>query len=385
MSDPLESAGPLAGVRVIDLSGVVVGPMATLVLSEQGAEVIKIEPPSGDLMRKLGGKARAPGMSPKFMHFNRNKQSIQLDLKNEADKAVALGLIKTADVLVSNMRPRALKSLGLDWDVLKPLNPRLVHCTITGFATGGPYEGAPAYDTIIQGISGVAACTNAVQGTPLFAPFVLADHVVGIVAAQAITAALFARTSSGLGQAVEVPMFENMAAFVLSEHLGQRTFGPDGAFGDPRILNADARPLRTKDGYICVSANTDQQAQSFFAAIDRPGLAEDPRFASVEARLENVQAYFTLRTAAMRERTTAEWLSRFAEHDVPAMRANMFEDLVSDPQLRASGTLVETAEDGALSLRHANRFSHSGVPESTPAPQLNEHGVAIRASLSAKG
>lgn len=382
MSTDQSSRGPLAGVRVVDLSGVVVGPMATLVLAEQGAEVIKIEPPSGDLMRKLGGKPKTPGMSPKFMHFNRNKKSLQLDLKNEADKALVLELIGTADVLVSNMRPRALKALGLDWDSLAPANPRLIHCIITGFATGGPYDGAPAYDTIIQGLSGVAACTNAVQGTPLFAPFVLADHVVGIVAAQAITAALFARASTGAGQAVEVPMFENMAHFVLVEHLGQRTFSADGAFGDVRILNADARPLQTKDGFICVSANTDAQARGFFAAIGKPELANDPRFASVEARLANVGDYFALRASTVLERSTAEWLALFSQHDVPAMQVNMFEDLVADPQLRSSGTLVEEGE--TLSLRHANRFSASGLPESEPAPSFDQHGAALRATLASK-
>ena len=210
--------GPLAGIRVLDATGVIVGPTATLLLAEQGADVVKVEPPEGDLMRKLGGKApaNAPGMAPKFHHFNRNKRSIVLDLKSPLGREVMLRLAATSDVFISNMRPRALASLGLTWETLSAVNARLVHCTISGFATGGPYDGAPAYDTIIQGLSGVAACQAEVLGEPRFAPFVLTDHIVGIIAAQAICAALVARERSGEGQAVEVPMFENAAAFVLS-------------------------------------------------------------------------------------------------------------------------------------------------------------------------
>ena len=386
MNNKASTPGPLAGVRVIDLSGVVVGPVATLLMGEQGAEIIKVEPPGGDLMRKLGGRGIEPAMAPKFLHLNRNKKSIQLDLKKADDKAILLNLIEGADVLVSNMRPRALDKLGLSWSDLSLRNPRLVHCTITGFATGGPYEGTPAYDTIIQGAAGVAACTNAAHGEPLFAPFVLADHVVGLIAAQAVTAALFARSISGRGQAVEVPMFENMAAFVLCEHLGQRTFGEGGAFGDPRILNPDARPLKTQDGYICVSANTDVQARGFFSAIGRPELADDARFISVEARLENVNAYFEVRAQAVQRRTTSEWLALFAAHDVPAMQVNLFEDLIADPQLIASGTLVtEPGRAPMLGVRHANRYSHSGVPDAVFAPRLDQHGEEIRAALKGKG
>jgi crotonobetainyl-CoA:carnitine CoA-transferase CaiB-like acyl-CoA transferase len=334
-------------------------------------------------MRGLGGQSREPGMSPKFLHFNRNKRSIVLDLKSPDDLATLLLLVQRADVFVSNMRPKALTSLRLTWDALAPVNPRLIHCTITGFATGGPYEGAPAYDTIIQGVAGVTACLQAALGVPRFAPFVLCDHVVGLFAAQAIAAGLVARSNSGNGQAIEVPMFENMASFVLSEHLGQRTFDPDGAFGDTRIINPDARPLATRDGYICVSANTDAQAKGFFRAIDRPDLIDDPRFSSVKSRLENVQAYFAVRAEAMATRTNAEWLVVFKQHDVPAMQANSLADLIKDPQLQASEILVteQDGESAMLGLRHANRYSESGLPESRVAPRLDQHREQILAWL----
>jgi crotonobetainyl-CoA:carnitine CoA-transferase CaiB-like acyl-CoA transferase len=372
--------GPLAGIRVLDATGVIVGPTATLILAEQGADVIKVEPPEGDLMRKLGGKSRPadPAMPPKFLHFNRNKRSIVLDLKSPEGREVMLRLASRCDVFVSNMRPRALGSLGLTWEKLSAANARLVHCTIAGFGTGGPYDGAPAYDTIIQGLSGVAACLEQVIGEPRFAPFVLTDHIVGILAAQAICAALVARERSGEGQAIEVPMFENAAAFVLSEHLGQRTFEPGGTMGDPRIMTPDARPLRTKDGYICVSANTDAQARGFFAAIGRPELKDDPRFRDVSARLANVADYFRLRAEAMLERGTAEWVELLRRHDVPAMPYHTLESLLDDPQLRGSGVLTkEEGEETMLGLRHANRYSGSGLPASRLAPRLGEHAEEI--------
>jgi crotonobetainyl-CoA:carnitine CoA-transferase CaiB-like acyl-CoA transferase len=381
------SGGPLRGIRVLDATGVIVGPTATLLLAEQGADVIKVEPPEGDLMRRLGGRARQPGMSPKFLHFNRNKRSIVLDLKSETGRAVMRRLAGTADVFISNMRARALASLGLDWPAMEALNPRMIHCTISGFASGGPYDGAPAYDTIIQGLSGVAACFQQATGEPRFAPFVLTDHIVGIMAAQAICAALVGRGTAGLGQAIEVPMFENAAAFVLSEHLGQRTFGPGGAFGDPRIMTPDARPLATLDGYICVSANTDAQARGFFDAIGRPELKDDPRFGSVAARLDHVADYFRLRAEAMASRTTDEWLPLLRRHDVPAMPCHTLDSLLQDPQLRGSGTLVqeenqqESTEDSMLGLRHANRYSRTGAAPSRLAPRLGEHAEDILREL----
>jgi crotonobetainyl-CoA:carnitine CoA-transferase CaiB-like acyl-CoA transferase len=383
-----DSRGPLAGVRVLDTTGVIVGPVATLMLAEQGADVIKVEPPEGDLMRRLGGKPRTPGMSPKFLHFNRNKRSIGLDLKSAAGREVMMKLAQRADVFISNMRPRALQSLGLSWDALSALNPRLVHCTIAGFASGGPYAGAPAYDTIIQGLSGVAACLGEVFGEPRFAPFVLTDHLVGIMAAQAICAALVGRARTGRGQAVEVPMFENAAAFVLSEHLDQRTFDPAGHMGDPRIMTPDARPLKTRDGYICVSANTDVQTRAFFDAIGRPELKDDPRFRTVTARLENVGEFFALRAQAMAARDTAEWVEILRRHDVPAMPYHTLSSLLDDPQLRGSGVLThekqqsnDRQEEAMLGLRHANRYSGSGLPESRLAPQFNQHADEILAEL----
>jgi crotonobetainyl-CoA:carnitine CoA-transferase CaiB-like acyl-CoA transferase len=332
------SGGPLAGVRVIDLTSVVVGPTATLFLADYGADVIKIESPQGDLLRTLGGSSKSGQLSGKFTHFNRNKRSLALDLKQDRGRAVLERLLDKADVFIANMRPAALKRLRLDPPALRARRPRLIVCTLSGFRQDGPYRDRPAYDTIIQGMAGVAACNQRVLGEPRFVPLVFADHVVGLIAAQCILAALYQRERTGEGQAIEVPMFENMAQFVLSEHLGERSFVPPrGESGDRRVLNPLGRPLPTNDGWICVSANTDAQVFAFFDAIGRPELKRDPRLCSVQARYAHVDAYFTVRAEALRQRTTAEWLEIFEKADFPAGPVHDFDSLLEDVHLKEIG------------------------------------------------
>ncbi len=375
--------GPLAGIRVLDLTSVVVGPTATLTLAQQGAEVIKLEPPEGDLLRRLGGKSRSAGMAPKFLHFNRGKRSITVDLKTEGGRAVARRLAGAVDVLIANIRPAALRRLGLGWEDLSALNPKLIHCSIAGFGSGGRYRDLPAYDTIIQGASGMAACMARIFGEPRYMPFVITDHMVGFIAAQAICAALVARAHTGAGQAIEVPMFENMVSFVLTEHMNQRSYDPDGEWGDPRIMDPNGRPVRTRDGWISISPNTDAQAFGFFAAIGRPELKDDPRFNSVAARLRNVAAYFQLRADALAEKTTAEWLVLLREWQVPAMQVNAVEDLFTDPHLQDVG-LIETqahhSEGEVLALRAPTLFS-GGMAAMCDAPLQGQDGHAILTEL----
>lgn len=375
--------GPLEGIRVLDLTAVVVGPSCTLTLAEQGAEVVKLEqPPAGDLLRKLGGPSRSPDMSPKFVHFNRGKQSIAVDLKQPGGQAVLRRLAERADVLVTNMRGAALARLGITWEALAPVNPRLVFCVIAGFGTGGRYHDSPAYDTIIQGMSGFADALGRVTGEPRFAPFVLFDHITGIIASQAITAALFERERSGAGQALEVPMYESMAHFVLTEHMFRRTFESDGPTGDPRVMNPDARPIPTADGYISVSANTDAQAFAFFRAIGRPELAEDPRFSSVVARFRNVDAYFALRAAALRAKTTAEWVAIFRAADLPAMPFNTIAGLLEDPHLWESGFLrreEHPTEGPMVGLSRPVSFSTAERDELPLAPRLGADAERVLA------
>jgi len=376
-------SGPLSGVRVLDLSSVVVGPVATGTLAEHGAEVIKVESPEGDLLRNLGGRSRTLGMSGKFLNFNRGKRSICLDLKKPAARAALRRLVERADVLVTNMRPEAQARLCVDAATLTAALPRLIHCSIVGFATGGPYEGKPAYDTVIQGVSGVAACFEASTGEPRYVPMLIADHVCGLIAAQLVGFALYRRERTGRGEAIEVPMFENMAAFVLMEHLGPSTFRPALAPpGDLRVLSPEARPIATADGYICLSANTDAQAHAFFDAIGRPELKTDPDFATVAARTANTARYFALRAEALKARSTAEWLAIFAAADVPAMPYNRIADLLRDPQLRASGLVSDgehPTEGPVFRIGAANRLSGGMAPPAADAPRLGADGPALLA------
>src|SRR4051794_5548301 len=310
------SGGPLEGVRVVDLTTVVVGPICTRTLADQGAEVIKVEAPGGDILRYLAAGSRSPAMSGKFINFNRNKRAITLDIKKPAGLVALKRLIAAADVFVSNVRPAGLARAGLDPAALASLNPRLIHSGIVAFGEGGRYAGRPAYDPVIQSLSGVAGTFERATGEPRFVPMVMTDHITGLVAAQAIGFALYRREKTGQGEAIEVPMFETAASFVTSEHLGAATFEPpEGPTGDARLLSADYRPLPTLDSFITVRPNDNRQAFAFFDAIGRPELKTDPCFSTPIRRTENAADYFTVQVEALVQKTTADWLEIFAEAD----------------------------------------------------------------------
>lgn len=372
-----EGGGPLAGVRVIDLTSVVVGPACTRALADQGADVIKVEAPEGDLLRHIAQGARTPSMSGKFINFNRNKRSIVLDIKRPDGRSALARLIGGADVFVSNIRPAALARAKLDHASLAPENPRLIHCGIVAFGTDGRYANRPAYDPIIQSLSGVAATFHRATGEPRFVPMVMTDHITGLVAAQAIGFALYRRERTGQGEAIEVPMFETMAAFVAAEHLGAATFDPpEGPTGDNRLLSPEYRPLPTRDGFITVAPNTNAQAFAFFDAIGLPELKTDPRFATPTARTNNAAAYFEVRVAGLRQRTTAEWLDILSALDVPAARYNTIDDLLTDPHLGDAGfwQSEEHPTEGRLRrARAATRFGGGMRDETLPAPRLGQH------------
>jgi crotonobetainyl-CoA:carnitine CoA-transferase CaiB-like acyl-CoA transferase len=379
------TGGPLEGVRVIDLTTVVVGPICSRTLADQGAEVIKVEAPGGDLLRTMAHGSRHPGMSGKFINFNRNKRSICLDLKKPEAMDAMLRLIRGADVFVSNVRPAALERARLDHASLAPANSRLVHCSILAFGTGGRYCNRPAYDPIVQSLSGVAGTFERAVGEPRFVPMVMTDHVTGLIAAQCIGFALYRRERTGKGEAIEVPMFENMAGFVLTEHLGAATFDPPvGPTGDGRLLSPDYRPLPTKDGYITVGPNTNPQAFAFFDAIGRPELKADPRFDSAASRTANAADYFKVRAAGLVQKTTAEWLEIFERLDVPAARYNSIDDLLDDPHLADIGFIgheQHPSEGRIRRTRVANRFGGGMREDALPAPRLGEHTRAVLGEL----
>ncbi|MBX6375601.1 MAG: CoA transferase [Acetobacteraceae bacterium] len=379
------TGGPLEGVRVVDLTTVVVGPIASRTLADQGAEVIKVEAPEGDILRHLAHGSRTPGMSGKFMNFNRNKRGVCLNLKHPDGLAAMKRLLARADVFVSNVRPPALERLGLDHASLSKDNPRLIVCNIVAFGRGGRYYNRPAYDPIIQSLSGVAGTFERAIGEPRFVPMVMTDHVTGLIAAQSIGFALYRRERTGVGEAIEVPMFENMASFVTSEHLGAATFDPPcGPSGDGRLLSPDYRPLPTKDGYITVAPNNNAQAFAFFDAIGRPELKTDPRFCTAAARTAHPEEYFKVRAEGLRQKTTDEWLEIFAELDVPAARYNTIDDLLTDPHLADVGFFFpeEHPTEGRIRrTRVANRFSGGMREDTLPAPRLGQHTREVLAEL----
>ncbi len=371
------SGGPLSGVRVIDLTTVVVGPICSRTLADYGADVIKVEAPGGDLLRTMAEGSRNPGMSSKFINFNRNKRSIELDLKKPEGHAALLKLISSADVFVSNVRPQSLARAGLDYESLCKINPRLIHCSILAFGRGGRYFNRPAYDPVIQSLSGVAGTLARATGEPRFVPMVMSDHVSGLISAQAIGFALFRRATTGEGEAIDVPMLENMASFVASEHLGALTFDPPlGPSGDGRLLSPNYRPIPTKDGYVTVRPNTNAQAFAFFDAIGRPELKTDPRFSSAAARTRNTKDYFEVQATSLGSRTTDEWVDLFDRLDVPAARYNTIDELLTDPHLQDVGFFKDEQHPTEGKIRRTkvpNTFSRGARQDEMHAPRLGEH------------
>src|SRR5687768_6520836 len=379
------AGGPLEGVRVVDLTSVVVGPLCTQILADHGAEVIKVESPAGDLGRTIGGLGVTQGMGPKFLHLNRNKRSLVLDLKKPAGYEALMKLIGKTDVFLWNVRPASMTRMKLGYDDVRRVNPKLIYCGMFGFGQDGRYRAKPAYDSIIQGSAGVAALYHRAAGEPRYLPMVMADKTEGLIAVQMVLMALFHRERTGEGQAIEIPMFENMAAFVLTEHMYLKTFDPPrGPTGDPRLLDPQAKPLATKDGYICVSANTQAQAFALFDAIGRPELKTDERFSTIPSRFRNVAEYFRIRAEALKEKTTGEWLEIFDTCDVPAMPYHTLDSLLEDPHLKDVGlfeTIAHATEGDIVSIGLPNKLSRGVRRDFTAAPKIGQHSVEILGEL----
>ena len=324
----------LKGIKILDLTSVVVGPVATWRLSQYGAEVIKIEHPTGDLMRGLGGKSPSGQHSGTYLHLNRGKRNLCLDLKSPQANSITEKLIDWCDVVIANMRPDALERLGLGPKAIQSKHPEKIYCLISGYGTEGPYAGLPTYDSVLQGVSGIAGLSQLRDGKPAYVPMLICDHVVGEITSGAIMAAIIDRFKTGKGAFVEVPMFETMATFVLQEHLAQKSFEPPvGPVGDLRLLSPHNQPVKTKDGYISFTINTDPQVQAFLKATDRSELLKDPRFQSIASRAEFVSEWFEVRGTALMSRTTEEWLITLRAVDIPAMPCHTIDTLIKDPHL----------------------------------------------------
>jgi crotonobetainyl-CoA:carnitine CoA-transferase CaiB-like acyl-CoA transferase len=362
--------GPLTGLRVLDFSTTFSGPYCTHQLADLGADVIKVEAPGGDITRSLG-TARSPGMASVYVATNRNKASVELDLKRSDDTALVRALIGRADCLVHNMRPDAAERLGLDPATALALNPRLVHAAITGYGSDGPYAGRPAYDDIIQAVCGLARLQSPGESHAYVATAV-ADKVAGMAAVQAILAALYWRERSGRGQAVEIPMFETLVGFTLMEQWGGRAFVPPlGPTGYRRLRSVYRRPYRTADGLISVVVYHEGHWRRFLDLAGESHLLLEERFRTVEARNDNIDALYAILEGILAGRTTAEWLKALAEIDVPAMPVLGLDEVLDDEHLREVGFFQEIThpEEGTfLVARHPARYS--ATPPAPPVQQM---------------
>ena len=374
-------SGPLAGVRVLDLTTVVMGPYATQILADFGADVIKVEPPGGDVMR-YAWPFRNPGMGHIFLNANRNKRSIVLDLKQAPAREACLALAKNADVLVYNIRPQAMARLHLSYEDVRRENGRIIYVGCFGYSQRGPYAAKAAYDDLIQGAAGVPALLK-MQGaeTPRYAPIIVADRSVGQQVASAVNAALYYREKTGKGQRVDVPMFEHLLQIVLGEHLGGYTFEPQvGEPGYARMLAPDRRPYQTRDGYVCTLIYNDKQWAAYFRVIGRPELATDPRFATQEARSKNYDFAYAFVADEMKKRSTAEWIEALEAADIPVQRMNGLADIVADPHLGATGffrTVEHPSEGRIKSMAVPSEWSESKPEYRRHAPRLGEHTVEV--------
>ncbi|MFI4949173.1 MAG: CaiB/BaiF CoA transferase family protein [Alphaproteobacteria bacterium] len=377
-------SGPLAGIRVIDVTIAVLGPVATQILGDMGAEIIKVENPVGDPTRYLG-PARHPGMAAYFLNVNRNKKSLVLDLTRPLAQAAMLRLAATADVFVHNLRPGAATRLGIDYPTLASANPRLVYAWASGYRPDSAHRDRAAFDDVIQGESGLAALNKGADGEPRYVPMVVCDKVCGHVLAGAVGMELFERERSGMGQEVHVPMMETMSAFTLVDHLWHGVFGePEKGLGYPRMLTPYRRPYATRDGHVCLLATTDRQWRNLFAAIERAELADDPRFSTIAQRTANIDELYTLLAEAMRGRTTEEWRARLDRFDVPNGGVNDLASLVADPYLRDTGffqPLLHPSEGPTVTMAIPTSFSRSPGEVRLPPPRLGEHNAEILGEL----
>lgn len=372
-------ASPLDGVRIIDLTSVVMGPFSTRILADMGADVIRIEPPEGDMMRPPQG-ARLSGI---MLNLYRNKRSVVLDLKSEAGKAALEALIPTADVFVHNLRPQVMRRLGFTYEAVKALNPDIVYCAAFGFGSEGPYGQKPAYDDLIQASSGYASTAIPLTGEPAYASAVICDKLAGQAIAYAILAGLLHRERGGGGQAIEVPMFETAIDFNLVEGFGGAVYEPHrGPPGYPRIQTKERRPYRTADGYACILPYSAKNWFDFFDFVGRPDWKE--RYREPAARSAAIETLYAMIREEAPKRTNAEWIAFCDRADIPCMPVINAENLSEDAHVRAVGLMPveEHPTEGAYyAIRQPIRFSGAPYRLRRHAPALGQHTEEVLAEV----
>jgi crotonobetainyl-CoA:carnitine CoA-transferase CaiB-like acyl-CoA transferase len=373
--------GPMADVRVIDLTAMVMGPYCTQIMADMGADVIKVEPPQGDNTRYIS-VGPVPGMSGVFVNVNRGKRSIVLDLQTDAGARALRALIETADVFIHSMRAKAIDKLGFGYGDVAAINPGIVYTNCYGYGRRGPDHDRPAYDDTIQAECGLPAVQEQLTGQADYVGTIMADKVAGLTALYATMMALFHRERTGDGQEVEVAMFETMASFVLVEHANGALFDPPlGPAVYPRTVAPNRRPYRTSDGYIAALIYNDKHWNAFMKAV-RPPWASD-RYSTLELRAPEIDTIYGLVAETMKERSTADWLALLRELEIPAAPLNTPGALFDDPHLNAVG-MFETVETSHGSVRFPGVptwFSRTPGRVAGPAPELGEHTAAVLGEL----
>jgi crotonobetainyl-CoA:carnitine CoA-transferase CaiB-like acyl-CoA transferase len=383
-------SGPLNGIRIIDMTSVLLGPYATQILGDMGADVIKVEGPGGDIIRGAGAHGEK-GMGPIFLNANRNKRSLTLDLKKDGARKALARLIEGADVFIHNVRLAGIERLGFSYEEAKAINPNIIYVHACGYGAGGAYDGLQAYDDLLQAVSGGAWLQAAIDGSdePRYFPSLMADKVTGLHAVYAVMGAVIHRLQTGEGQFVEVPMHEVFSSFLYSEHLFGHTFRPaEGKIGYSRVLNPNRRPYRTKDGFIAILPYNDNHIQTFFKLGGRSDVFEDIRFSSYEARAANVEALYGIIGDVAITKTTDEWLTVLHEHQVPSMRVGHFEEILEDKHLKSVGFFeeVDHPTEGALyNMKHPINFHNSPAKTNRLAPNLGEHNAEVLEEIGFTG
>lgn len=374
----------LKNIKILDLTTVVFGPYASQILADYGADVIKIEAPTGDSTRYTG-PASEHGLSALFLGINRNKRSLVLDLKKTEAIQILHQLIQEADVIMHNIRPQKLSSLGLSAEQVHTINPRIIYAALTGFSTQGLYAGEPAYDDIIQGLSGIAAVNALQSGTPGYFPTIAADKTCALIAAHAILAALFQREHTQQGQVIEIPMFESMVSYMMVEHFYGRHLvdSQEQPMGYPRTLTAWRKPYQTTDGYISLMPYTDKHWYDFFTACQQSELAVDPRFSSISQRTLHIAELYELVGGLVIQHSSDYWLNLCHSHQIPAAPIYELEQLESDPHLQSIDFFPVVHSDHQPSYRFIKNpvsMQHSHVEIKTP-PHLGEHSAEVLLEL----
>lgn len=375
--------GPLEGIRIVDLSSMLSGPWATDILGDQGADVVKVEPPGkGDHVRSL--QNRSGGLPAMFVNVNRSKRSITMDLKSAAGRRLLLRLVESADVVVQNFRPGVVERLGVGYDDLAAVNPRLVYLSISGFGETGPYAGRRVYDPVVQALSGLTTIqAGSDQERPRLIRTILPDKLSAVTAAQAITAALVARGRTGRGQHVRLSMLDAVLSFLWASDMGAYTF-VDQPVAPEKAASFIDLIYETADGYMTVSTMSNAEWAAFCRAAGREELVDDPRFATPAARDANVDERLELVQSVLRARPASEWLEILPQHDVPCAPALRRFELIDHPQVTASGSIIESEHPTAGRLRQARvagRFEGTPVAPPRGAPLLGEHTMEILGEL----